>query len=731
MSQGVLFDPRVQPPLQPALHLGARVSLVSMPFLFWDAGVFPVMALPYLTAYLRRAGCVVTPHDFNVESWHWLCRLGVLADLQRRLEALATDTSWASCGRGRALVRAAAQTDGAYLWCPLMRDVLAANAEDFRNVEGEALHQLWGRLHESLMSELPYEKPCLEWSTDEMADAAERDCGTLLDGMLRGWLAPRLAADAPDMVAFSIIAEDQLFPTMVLAREIKRRHPSVVTVAGGPLISAIADKLHGGAFRYMDHYVRFDGEPALDGLLQVLEHRALPAAVPNLVWTDEHGDHVNPVREGPALDFLPPPDFEGLDMARYNRSERVEGPWLSVNTTKGCAYGRCTYCSDPSYSSPRFKSPDRVVAEMADLTRRYGIRKFLFADSYIPPAQMRRIATALSEARLGVRWVMQTRPETALTDEVIAHYAASGCNELWFGMESINEDVLSFIQKGIARQTMERIIAACVGNGIKVTLNVMVGVPGESEAEAAETLSFVDSLNDQYPELVFRCNTSFVNIPRLSAFGKDPARFGIEITEEFDWSPVREWVPPRWVFEGDALRGQRRIFSSAYLSGAEFRSGAVGRLERVDPGSVPLARSGVYTRDLPFDPTALLAAVGMAQQQIIRQVMSTKCRRADAWAQVDREIAARQPARRILREGTYTFHVSRTLNRKVVELKPAFLRLLAAVDDHTPASGIPAKLEARTPRDNEACSAGLAKLFNAGMIDLRRADTPHSQPLAS
>jgi hypothetical protein len=692
-----------------------------MPFLFWDGGVFPVMAVPYLTGYLRAQGCSVTPHDFNVESWHWLCRPAVLDDLRQRLEAQLRDLSGFSARRARSLARVATQSDGCHLWSPMFRDVLESCGGDFRNVEGTLLRQLWGRLHESLMSELPYEKPVLEWTAEEMADASERDHGTLLDALLRGWLGPRLVADDTQLVAFTVIAEDQLFPTMVLAREIKRARPDVMTAVGGPLVSAIADKMHGPAFRYMDYYVRFDGEPAFDGLLAVLEGKADPAAVPNLVWSQDGATKVNFVVEGPALDLLPPPDFEGLDMQLYNRSERVEGPWLSVNTTKGCAYGRCTYCSDPFYSSPRFKSPERIVAEFADLTRRYGIHKFLFADSYIPPAQMRRICDALIAAELGIRWVMQTRPETALTDETIAHYAASGCNELWFGMESINEETLQFIQKGIARKTMERIIEACLKNGIRVTLNVMVGVPGESEAAALETLQFVDTLNERYPELVFRCNTSFVNIPRLSAFGKEPERFGIEVIEEYDFSPLKEWVPPRWVFEGNALKGGRRVFSTAYMNGAEFHAKAAVQLERVEPSQVPVARHGVYTYSLPFDPGALLGAAARAQQKVLELVATTKCTRAEAWALVDRFLAGLDVERHVRRQGTYTFHVSRSYNRKVVELKPAFLTLLGAVDDRTPAAGIPTKLQVRTPRDAEACAAGLAKLFNSGLIDLRGA----------
>jgi hypothetical protein len=699
----------------------ARVSLISMPFLFWDGGVFPVMALPYLTAYLRRAGCTVFPHDFNIEARHWLSRAAVVDELGGRLRDQVGDLSWARSGRGQALVRAAAQADGGYLWCPLTHDLLAAAEGDFRGIDFRITRQLWGRFHESLMAELPYEKSPLEWTVAEMNAAAETDHGTLVDSMIREWLAPRVDAEHPDLVGFSLITEDQIFPTMVLARELKRRAPGVVIAAGGPLISAIADKLPPPAFRFVDYYVRFDGEPAFDGLLELLAGRRHPSLIPNVVWA--HGDrtHVNDVREGPALDFLPPPDFDGLDMDLYNRSPEIEAPWLSVNTTKGCAYGRCTYCSDPSYSSPRFKSPERAVGEMADLKARYGICKFLFADSYIPPAQMRRIAAALVDQKLGVRWVMQTRPETALTDETIAAYAASGCNELWFGMESISEDVLRFIQKGIARQTMERIVAACLANGIRITLNVMIGVPGETEQNALETLEFINSLNEQYPELVFRCNTSFVNIPRLSSFGKEPARFGIEILEEFDWSPLREWAPPSWVFDSKILNGQMRIFSSAYMSGNEFRSRSAPRPERLEPDAVPVLRQGVYTHALPFNPGALIQAVTLFQQQVHQTVARSRCSREEARRRVNELIAGFEPERHIVRPGTYTFHLGRSFNRKTVELKTAFRRLLSCVDDQTPASAIPARLGIGSGREAEACSVGLAKLFNGGLIDVRQA----------
>jgi hypothetical protein len=706
----------------------ARVSLISMPFLFWDGGVFPVMALPYLTSYLRRAGCTVFPHDFNIEARHWLSRPAIVEELGGRLRGLVEELGWARSVRGQALARAAAQADGAYLWCPLIRDLLAAAGGDFRGIDFRITRQLWGHFHESLMAELPYETSPLEWTVEEMNAAAETDRGTVLDSMIRGWLAGRVLDDRPDLVGFSLITEDQIFPTLVLARELKRRRPQLMIVAGGPLISAIADKLPPAAFRFIDYYVRFDGEPALDGLLALLAGRGDPSAIPNLVFARGGRTEVNDVREGPALDFLPRADFEGLDMGLYNRSPEVEGPWLSINTTRGCAYGRCTYCSDPAYSSPKFKSPERAVAEMLELQERYGIRKFLFADSYIPPAHMRRIAAALADRKAGLRWVMQTRPETALSDETIAEYAASGCNELWFGMESMSEEVLRFIQKGIARQTMERIVAACLRNDIRITLNVMIGVPGETEQDAVETLGFVNSLNQRYPALVFRCNTSFVNIPRLSAFGRDPARFGIEIIEEFDWSPLREWAPPSWVFESKVLDGQPRIFSSSYVSGADLQSRSAARPARLTPDAVPARREGVYTYALPFDPGVLVQSASLFQQKVHQAVARARCRRQEARTRVNDLLAGLHPERHLLRPGTYTFHLGRTFNRKVVELKPVFRRLLDSVDDRTPTSAIPAKLGVRSSREAEACSAGLAKLLKGGLIDVRQGAMEGERP---
>jgi hypothetical protein len=109
-------------------------------------------------------------------------------------------------------------------------------------------------------------------------------------------------------------------------------------------------------------------------------------------------------------------------------------------------------------------------------------------------------------------------------------------------------------------------------------------------------------------------------------------------------------------------------------------------------------------------------------------VARARCRREEARTRVNDLLAGLHPERHLLRPGTYTFHLGRTFNRKVVELKPVFRRLLDSVDDRTPASAIPSKLGVRSSREAEACSAGLAKLLKGGLIDVRQGAVEGERP---
>ena len=98
----------------------------------------------------------------------------------------------------------------------------------------------------------------------------------------------------------------------------------------------------------------------------------------------------------------------------------------------------------------------------------------------------------------------------------------AGCDRIAFGLESANALTLRTIRKGHTMETVERILRDCQALGLKTVLNTMVGLPGESRADAMETLDFLrknkDSFFETYTE-VFRLEKDSDIYNRPEAYG--------------------------------------------------------------------------------------------------------------------------------------------------------------------------------------------------------------------
>ncbi len=64
------------------------------------------------------------------------------------------------------------------------------------------------------------------------------------------------------------------------------------------------------------------------------------SGLPNLIYRDDSGIHANKDVCSEDLSKLPPPDFEGLPLEKYFVPKLIL-PYLA---TRGCYWGRCTFC---------------------------------------------------------------------------------------------------------------------------------------------------------------------------------------------------------------------------------------------------------------------------------------------------------------------------------------------------------------------------------------------------
>lgn len=513
----------------------------------------PYLALPSLTAVLREAGHTVIQRDINIEMYDhffsmefliWLKgRLGMhLKPLQDRAKAGRLTEQEAD---HKAVLEQAYAVD--------LFD-LAERAEDAKAiVRGERFYdadKLEGALNTfrevmqyisaayypaslvfyPMESNLGYRpgvsKEVFACLDDEQVNVYRDICHQLV--------LPSVSKEKPDVVGVSIGTQMQLLAGLTFCKMIKEAFPHMTVVVGGNVITRLHEELprHDRFFRdIFDAAILYEGEHALLWYIEALSGQRALESVPNLIYRDATGVHENQEVYTEKTTALPLPDFDGFPLDSYFVPERIM-PYLA---TRGCYWGRCTFCDHGQgyFDQFRGKTAQLVVEQVKALRDKYHCRHFLFSDESYPPALFKKVSQLLVDQNVGIKWTTLIRFEESLQDQALWDQAAkSGCCTLYYGMESANERVLNLMDKHAKPSVMRNNLQQAAKAGIWNHVMAFYGFPGETIEEAMDTRQF---LLDNQP-VIHSTELFYFVAYRHTPMVRHPEKFGITIhkQEEYD-----------------------------------------------------------------------------------------------------------------------------------------------------------------------------------------------------
>ncbi|MFH1462827.1 MAG: radical SAM protein [Pseudomonadota bacterium] len=223
-----------------------------------------------------------------------------------------------------------------------------------------------------------------------------------------------------------------------------------------------------------------------------------PRGLPGLAWLEDGELQRGPARPPVDLDTLPPPAYDLLPGRAY-RYELLVGDFMVFELSRGCP-DACTFCSQAMYGRPwRMRDPARVAAEVQLSRAHRGTRAAYFMDLEFTRAadHVRELCARLVSLGRPLRWCCQTRVD--LVDApLLATMADAGCELVHFGVESGSQRVLDTLGKGIRLEEAERAVRLTREAGMRSAAFFMLGFPGETRAEMAETLRFSRRLDPDY-----------------------------------------------------------------------------------------------------------------------------------------------------------------------------------------------------------------------------------------
>jgi len=320
------------------------------------------------------------------------------------------------------------------------------------------------------------------------------------------------------------------FPDAVrIAALAKAERPDVITVFGGPHVSALREKiLH--EHRAVDLVVVGEGEQPLEKLLS-----GHPVAdIPGLVWRNEEEVCFTGFQDNPLdLDSLPFPAYDKLagfpeaytlPIFNYPRS-----PNTTCVSSRGCPY-TCSYCDRSVFRrSFRYNSAGYLYAHLRHLKDRYGIRHVNFYDDQFTFNRQRVVefCEKMISRPLGMTFNCAVRAEH-IDPDLLALMKKAGCWEISLGIETGDPELLAQHRQNSDLDLLARRIREIKAAGIRTKGLLMMGLPGESETSIRRSMDYVFSLPIDDINLAkftpFPGSPLYDNIHELGTFDEDPTK---------------------------------------------------------------------------------------------------------------------------------------------------------------------------------------------------------------
>lgn len=304
----------------------------------------------------------------------------------------------------------------------------------------------------------------------------------------------------PLLVALGSYSPSHLI-TLKLAQAIKERFPSMPVAKGGiheTFVPGITLERH----PYVDYVIRGDGEKPLAELLQYLRGESPLESIMGLSYRSHAGRLIQNLPEvprgGATLDTFPIPDRTLLqDTAYYNFPIFGGKRTAQLISTRGCPF-KCSFCLASSYSdqtkgTTRWRTLQNVHREL-ELLKRSGYEAVFFDDSVftVNPQRVKSLCECL--ATLGFEWGCQTRVDR-VTPPLLATMRAAGCSYIFYGVEAGDDHQLEVMHKDIVADQSWQAIQQTCAVGIRVGVSVILGYPGETDAQVLATFQRLATFN--------------------------------------------------------------------------------------------------------------------------------------------------------------------------------------------------------------------------------------------
>jgi radical SAM superfamily enzyme YgiQ (UPF0313 family) len=299
-----------------------------------------------------------------------------------------------------------------------------------------------------------------------------------------------------DIVALSYLWDMPLPRVFAMVRSIKKRRPGVTVVAGGRFAEANREVLARAPEEERVDVV-FAGPD--DGRFRTFVESGSAEQVSGVSFFKDGKVHSTPMPPyGPIPDY-PLPD-RSLRRGRYG-TIRKDGLYLGLATdalqsSRGCPF-HCAFCTFNRDSEGRqITYTARSAKSVADELEQIEAPFVTFVDdlAFHRPDRMDELCDVLLRRGIKKTYAIETRINMGMRPEVVEKMARTGFRYVTFGIESMQDHLLEFLNKDLKRKTIEKAFAKIRHVPMYFVSNFIIGNVGETREQMLQIPDFARAI---------------------------------------------------------------------------------------------------------------------------------------------------------------------------------------------------------------------------------------------
>ncbi|MFA5231082.1 MAG: radical SAM protein [Candidatus Omnitrophota bacterium] len=334
-------------------------------------------------------------------------------------------------------------------------------------------------------------------------------------------------------VGFSLYDSSRWFSEEIASR-IKEKNPSLKIIFGGYPCFREDFSVQIMTNPSVDAVCLGEGEVSLVNLIRKLGKDGRFSFCPGFIYREKDNNIVNCGREIPIsdLDITPFSDFSDFDLRMYD----TEG--IGISTSRGCA-NRCLFCEETMFLRPfRRRTALNIYSELSLHFKKYpALRYVSFNDSAIngDMSQLSELVDLFIKNKLNFfQWGGQARIRDGMDFSFLKKMREAGFSFVSYGLESASPRIVKMMGKNFDVNLAENVIRDTSRAGIRSTVNIIVGFPGEKREDIAITLRFLQRNIEFIDDIYIH---TLVLLPS-SILYRNKEKFGIAVS---NFHPVSGW----------------------------------------------------------------------------------------------------------------------------------------------------------------------------------------------